>query len=240
MNNPVNRIDPSGLDSYVFYDPNMFKDKDGVQKTQEQIEKELNDYYYGGEDKTHVIAIVDQYDADGNLIMTAAEYFVHKFNQIGRNGESIEAVVLNFHMNYNVIGFRTADNWEVSGSRLWLTDSGIKGNTHMGQINNTRAMDALVLLGCSPANTAGDDNLANSFTKKTNANMVIGADGKLWGHKKTGLAWAWPPIQSYTSIRVDADPVGFKVYWKGVGTPKGIGTKFKGIGALLDAAYAVR
>lgn len=217
---PLNYIDPLGLDSYVLYDPNDNKDNGFVTKEKEEVmKKELEDKYGT---PAHLIAI------------DSSDYFVEKFNHIGRNGNPIDAVVLYFHMNNDVIGFKTADEWETFDSYFWLFD--------MDKINNTRAMDAFILLGCKSANTAKDDNLANSFTKKLNANLVVASDGDTYTQKQTErYGFLWLKSKSHVNIWTDdLNPEGFKVYWKSVGTPKTIGSSFNGIGALIDAAKALR
>lgn len=79
-NDPVNRIDPSGLDSYVLYDPN---DEGFVSKEKaETMKKELAEKYGT---PGHMIAI-DSYD-----------YFVEKFNHIGRNGEGVDKKIRVFY-----------------------------------------------------------------------------------------------------------------------------------------------
>ena len=216
--NPVNFVDPTGLDSYVLYDPNIFGQGTG-EKYALQLETELNNYYYNGEDKTHLIPITNE------------DYFVEKWNHIGRNGNSIEGVVLLFHANADAFEFSAHDDENIPTTYFFVSE--------IWKLTNSRQMDAIISLGCESADTVGgvyDTNMAYEFAKKGIANRVIASDGKVHHEIMTpwyGFGVWWP----YYSIRADANPNGFKVYFKNnFNSPKTIGTSFNGIGALLNSA----
>ena len=216
---PVNRIDPTGLDSYVFYDPNIFGDDTGLERA-ELLEKELNDYYYNGEDKTHIISVTD------------VDYFIEKWNDMGRAGTgTIEGVVLLFHGNTDRIAFSSeTDKYETT--RLWMDD-----------INSldSKTMDTLTILACSTGKIHSNPNVSNfatEITTKMNAKYVIASDAPIYPHPKTPW-YGFGIWGKYMSLKTDADPTGFKVYKKnpsGWISTKGIGNDFKGLDELLKAA----
>ena len=219
MNNPINRIDPWGLDSYVFYDPDMYGDGTG-EKYALQLEAELNAMYYDGDDKTHVIAVTNK------------DYFIEKWNVMGRAGSgTIEGVVLLFHGDDDLIQFGTH------------ASDGPTGNFTMGEMNKleSKTMDTLTLLSCDPGHVDSDPNVSNfatEMTKRMNANYLIASDG----HVRNPVIRPWYGLGvwfKYIKLETDTDPKGFKVYIKnsdGKITATGIGSSFKGLKKLIDAA----
>lgn len=210
------------MDSYILWDPN---DTKGA-ITREEVEimqKELEEKY----GKTCYLIDIDCYDS-----------FVAEFNDIGSNGKSIDAVVLNFHGNYNRLAFTGSDG-KVQSRRFTTND--------MGDITNRKAMDALIFVSCKAGDGSQGDTIANAFAKltdksgKATINVVIASDGD--GRTKAtteryGILWL--KKRTYVRVTADANPNGYKVYWKSVGTPANIGTSFNGLGELIDAAKAAK
>ena len=187
-NDPVNRVDPTGLDSYVFWDPN---DNGFCTRSKAEILKREMEAYYGT--PCHMVDISVRYV--GGEFLSAAEYFAYKWNLMGRAGNGkIEGVTLYFHGNYDRIAFKNSSgDWE---SRF-----------HMDDINsklNIKTMDVLLLLGCNNGKVVdGQSNFATEMACRMNANYVIASDGKteVTNLKKSYITTTW-------------DPKGFKVYKK--------------------------
>ena len=170
-NNPVTRIDPSGLDSYVYYDPNDIKDEGNkspfvTQKKAEQLAIDMNKYY--GTD-VHLIPIssTTTVGADGNEVRTsAADNFVSEWNQMGSLGNGkIEGVGLYFHGNPEGIGFKnppgSADKWD-------------KDFNDVGKLD-VKSMDTILMLGCGSGD--GNPGIAGNMAGRMDANQLIAAKG---------------------------------------------------------------
>ena len=169
-NDPVNRIDPWGLDSYVFYDPNDSGIKPYVTKEKaKHLAAEMAAFY--GTD-VHLVAIASgTYTIDGNDIdMSAADYFEYQWNLMGDLGTgTIEGVGLYFH-----------GNWDASGLPFKLEGGG-KNDWDMPSFQdvsklNVKTMDTLFILACTQGK--GETNFASKMTDRMNLNYTIASDGK--------------------------------------------------------------
>ena len=196
-NNPVNRVDPWGLDSYVFYDPNDSGFKTYVTKEKaELLAKEMKDFY--GTD-VHVIAIATgTYTIDGNDVsMTAAEYFEYQWNLMGSLGTgTIEGVGLYFHgrSDGQGIGFKREGGGENEYEKAFKRE-------HINNLD-VKSMDTLFLFSCNQAK--GQNNFASTITDRMNLNYTIASDGQTMMTDVFGTA-------HYTTT---LDPYGFVVYKK--------------------------
>lgn len=143
-------IDPLGLDSFVFYDPNFMS---GAREMAETEAKALESYFGT---PTHII---DIYSEEG---------FINNWNAMGSNGENIDGVVLLFHANAdlfqinvnpenNQYSFITQDTFDkVESKTIWY----------------------LVSFGCSTGETIRDDNMAMKiFNTQNITGGIIASDG---------------------------------------------------------------
>ena len=228
-NNPINRIDPWGLDSYVFYDEN---DNGFVTKKKAEVLKKEMEAYYGTD--CHLVSIGKGHISEKTgAELSAADYFKEKWNFMGRAGnKKIEGVVLYFHgpdsadgISFKAQGAGSADKW----------DYGFK----MNRVNelNLKVMDALVLLGCHTGNTinSGYSNFAPEMSNRMVAKSTIASDGST--HTLS--------MGSQFLVTTSWEPKGWKVYKKlNDGSRKSaayrlVGSGYLRIGTLLDAAKVI-
>ena len=148
-NNPVKYFDPLGLESYVYYDPDIFGEGTG-KKFAESMKRDL-DAKYG----------------EGNAILVptkTASGFTDSWNQMDDNGK-IDTVVILAHSNPNVYDFDL--------SRNDIPDLNINA------INNldSQEIDRLILLGCNTAHSQVENNMAKAFESNNKVGIVIASDG---------------------------------------------------------------
>jgi hypothetical protein len=242
VNNPVRYRDPSGLKvadekkikpptiyidnrtpsspssvSYVFYDPNgltIFGAGAITERKVQQIGADLIRHYGNGHTVRYVP--VQATEVDG-VMMTAAEYFIYRFNSMGNDGSTIEAVVLYFHMSRNAIAFDAENGKKGEVNSRFIT-------ADISQLTNTQNIDMLILLGCDAGE--GISNLATTFNNLLNVNYVVAADGDV----------STTMINKGGTLRIFAgNGSNFRVFQSGV-APREIGRNFRSIGLLINAA----
>ncbi|MCL1858451.1 MAG: hypothetical protein FWF92_04385 [Oscillospiraceae bacterium] len=232
--NPILFIDPWGLDSYVFYDPNddinltnlaPFVTKDKA----ELLAKELKELY--GTD-VHVIAIQGYYYIDGTgeiKYMTAAEFFEQQWNEMGSNDNPIDCVALYFHGRSTAdgIAFRNPD-----GS----TDKWNSKFTDVTKLN-VKSMDTILLISCEQAK--GSSNFATDMVNRMNTNYLIATSGEAKTWRPLGLgsfqfrtSTSWTVYQKHYPMN-DSDMM---VQGATTVTKKTIGKHYSGVKALFKAA----
>jgi len=243
-NDPVNRIDPWGLDSYILYDPNPLEDNNFVTlEKAELMALELKDIY-GKDHVVHLIAIssgqdlidrwngVDKYglgfDAKGNVV-------------------TIDAVVIYAHGSAGDYGFGGKDgNWTARST--WFTFSDIDKL-------DKKSMDMLISISCNTAGSHVADNFAAAFMRtQPGIKNVIAADGNVCvGINSTTTKPAWwqfwkKPVTTRTTDiytvqgkRTDS-PAGYMLYSRDskgnvVSSPIGsFGDHYSGLNGLIRAA----
>ncbi|MBQ8541313.1 MAG: hypothetical protein IJ435_07555 [Clostridia bacterium] len=150
-NNPIAFVDPSGLESYIFY-------------------------LVGWEDRAHAaaseLASMGVNPKDITFVpLSSEEDFENGWNCMGTgldsNGnntsDGIDHIIIDTHGSYKEFG--TNDDWTISLNEIDnLEEKDVKGN--------------VVLLGCNNGHLDHkDDNVASHFAKKVNGALVIASDG---------------------------------------------------------------
>ena len=214
-NNPILYIDPTGLDSYIFYDPNMFGEGTGYEFA--LTDKKMLEDYYGT--PCHLIDI------------WSAEGFIYNWNnRIGTDGNgTIDAVVVFSHSYWSTLIFGSGDqSSEVRDVNLDVINSKLE----------SRTMKVLLLLGCHTGETNKDVNLATTFAKNNNIGILVASDGKTF-HTEGGTNHT---IDSQTVDENGNKRDGFKKYVRGRNGMlqiTQIGYWFRTPANMLNAAYGV-
>jgi len=213
--NPILFIDPWGLDSYVFYDPNIYGDDTGLDYA-EQLQKELEDCY---DEPCHLIPI------------TSMDEFIEAWNdEMGKDGGKIDGVVLLFHGSFECIQFSTKTD-KYATTTLFMRD--------ISKLD-VKTMNTLILLSCNPGEKrGGGSNFATTMTRRMNAKYLIASDGNVFNPIVTESFSIGSDI-TYILLGTTKNPSGFKVYEKNskgvVSANEIFGTKFKGIKRLIIGA----
>ena len=210
-NNPVNRLDPFGLDSYILYDPDIFGEGSGTNIV--MADKRALEEYYGT--TCHLIPI---YSKEG---------FVNNWNnKLGAEGDgTIDAVMTFSHSYWSTLIFGKGN--------AEYTDVNI--DTIQNELNS-KTMKVLILAGCNAGETDKNSNLATTMLKKNNVNMVIAADGQtlhIGGENHTQFVNEYSENGSYQD--------GYKRYLPNPDGPMiitKIGRWFMSTSNILNAAYA--
>ena len=148
LKNPLHYIDPLGLDSFVFYDPNMFSVTEA--KTYADSMKKDLDEKFGT--PTHLIEV------------TTVDKFTTEWDKMHENGP-IDAVVILGHSGPGLFDF------DMSDPRTQRLDSPAINNLTPQEI----AM--LILLGCNTAHSNVPDNIASLFFANNDIAKMIASDG---------------------------------------------------------------
>ena len=210
QNNPMIRIDPDGLDSYVLYDPYMFderrlgglirKENTGITYAK-GLAKEIK-RYYGEDEVVHLIPVTDKNE------------FIYQMNIVGKSHD-VNALFVLAHSNPEAISFRKeAGSEEFKKEKFTLDD--------MDRIDNPRPIDKVVLLGCNLGagkqkyTDANDnvryyninDNLAQAFLRALNTPVLVASDGLVYHSLNDGHYQIRPQDPNRS------DEAGMKLYLK--------------------------
>lgn len=152
-NNPISYIDPTGLDNYVFYDPDSFS---------EQARVEYNRLKESNGEPTHAYAI------------TTEKEFVEKWNSM----TDPTNVTLLFHSTTMPTAPSTISIDSDTNQFLTTNPQGIvRGNITGFPIQKLakKSIDKLRLYICHSAET--NDNISITFARTQDVNTVIGVIG---------------------------------------------------------------
>ena len=211
-NNPVNRIDPTGLDSWVFYDGESF----------------------GEQAKTEAKNLKSQYGTEVHLVdIWSLTGFLGNWNKMIETDETIDGVSMLFHGSPFTIYLGDADGQvgQLTSSVQDVTPNGYSGY-YVGDLAKA-SMKSLNVMSCngghldyiysndSYTNKGFHHNIAVEFLVTHDINTVYGMDGslaytKLWDNYYPRLAWDqdvyydWTPSRKYLGKR---SPVGKVAYW---------------------------
>ncbi|WP_202710326.1 RHS repeat-associated core domain-containing protein, partial [Sporosalibacterium faouarense] len=157
LNNPIIRIDPTGHDSWVLYDPNNFG-------KQAKSEAERLSELYGT--KTHMLEV------------TLRIQFLKAWNSMGKDTD-IEGVSLLFHGSPHTINIDASNNEYLTSLSNGKTPLGTRA-MYIGNLND-KAMDKLIILTCNGGHLDHtNDNVASTFLRTNdNINEVYAMDGNL-------------------------------------------------------------
>ena len=228
-NNPVNRVDPFGLDSYILYEP-----EDDNWEKMELMRKELYELY--GTD-IHFIAV------------SSGDKFTQIWNGVGEgdhkglgfdkegNAVSVDATILLFHGDENGIGFKmSSGGWAKDDLTL----------AEIGNLNEV-SMDTSISFTCLGGSVGG---VTNSFyNRQSGINQIIGADAgvSVNVNKTTSTSgmWWWKKTTTVSSLDIFTGTdvptaTGFKLYQRnskeGVDYLGGLGYHFTSLTDLITMA----
>jgi RHS repeat-associated protein len=155
LNDPVSRIDPSGLDNWFLYDPKDFSD---------HVESEL-------------MRLRDSYGTTAHAIpVTTVAEFIDAWNSIGAGGVTIDAVSLLFHGSSQTINIDSDDNQYLTLLSTGLTPEGNPA-LFIGDLQD-KAISVLYLMTCNSGHLDRKVNLPTAFLDNFNGiSNVIGWDG---------------------------------------------------------------
>ena len=211
-NNPVMFVDPSGLDSWVFYDGDSFSEQA----------------------KTEAERLKVQYDTEVHLIdIWSLTGFLENWNRMVEADSSIDEVSMLFHGSPFTIYLGEADGrvGQLTSSTQDVTPHGSPGY-YVGDLT-TASMKSLNIMTCNGGHLdyiysndtykkrAFNHNIAVEFLVTQDVDVVYGMDGSLSYSKQFGnyiprLAWkqddyySWTPSRDFLGKR---DPVGEIAFW---------------------------
>ena len=155
-NDPINYIDPSGLDSYVYYDPNAH-DMGYMQRNAEAIRRMLEEKYGT---PCHLV------------IVNSAQQFKENWNAMGTQpwqSSTIDEVVIYTHGKPEALYF---------GGTAVTSNPDYKGDNDVTLDElEYKEMKALTLGACNTAHLNIPNNIAYSFFNKGGIGEVYGFDG---------------------------------------------------------------
>lgn len=218
-NNPVNRVDPRGNDSYVFY---------GVPHGQGAS-------YEGGfeeQSKTEELRLKRQFGTPVHrkAIKTEKEFQTF-WNSMGKDvkGKSvkIEGVSLLFHSSPYTLNINYINDEYITTLSNGRTPSGQGAGLYVG-ILQKKSIEQLKLLACNSGHLdhiAG--NLATTFLALNNIKRVYAYDGSmsytnLFGHYIPRLAFSqhyfksWTKEKTFLGIKYKRGPEGLLKYYKDI------------------------
>jgi len=201
-NNPIMRIDPTGLDDYVFYDPEDFSDQAKVEYDK------LVDARGGDDSKVHII--IPGIDSEGNKV---------DFKNQWAEMVEPETVSLFGHGNETGMSLNLDDENMVN---ITSNESGITEGGNLAiriQDLEKHNIDKLNIYTCNGGNVKNPNNLARSFQKNLSINEVIASDGNLsYTLNKPRVSYAG--ADEYR-LKYGTNPKGLMSYPQG-GEPKEI------------------
>ena len=198
-NNPCIIIDISGLDSYIFYDPVMFDNRD-MKKYAEMMKKDVKKKFGG---TVHVIAT------------STKDQFIRDWNSMGNNGKNkIDSVTLICHGNRSYMWiYAQANNLskkENAYSDLFTNDL------------NKQTIGYFFILSCNIGNSQYDnsnDNLAMQIVRSKHIfeGGVVASDLYVWSNPNSTSQKSGNKKYDKNNNQIyDPDGDGFKLYkWNG-------------------------
>lgn len=224
LNNPVYRIDRDGMDSYIFYDPNLHSEN-GQKSTAEIHKKYLEDLYPGT--KVELIPVTSLHGANG---------FIQKWNAMGSDGAKIDAVIINAHGNPNQMRLYTpyVDKTDTSGNTVRVEETNlepyrVKVATWATLGLQYKEIDTVILLSCETGKTIKDpNNIASVIASTPGIQRVIASDQSSWGLISSGKDSSGKRAEPPTGD-------GWKVY-RGTNSPVAIGHKFDSVKGMIEEA----
>ena len=159
-NNSVNRIDPWGLDSYLYYDPKTFSYTNDYIPTYQQS---LAVHFYEGDtSKVHLISLAS------TTSETSEQIFLREWTSMAKD-DSIESIVFHGHANWDRMLLSGKDQFRVFGSNGQMFGDSVN-------INNLDKIETnyFILLGCNPGNSNHDYNGSNKGTVNLASELVLG------------------------------------------------------------------
>ncbi len=180
-NDPVNFVDPLGLDSYIFYAKGV-KAGDGI-------------HTFRDEAKIWAENLEKEYETSAHMIeVSSAKEFADKWNEMGDNNKNIDGVVLIFHGSVDDgidgngkkggVGYMYVNNKK---DRIVAKDDIIKEENNV-EISNLDSKNIKKLI-FSSCNSGNPDvyNVAYAFMKTNKIeNEVIAGDGGLYFNYEAG------------------------------------------------------
>ena len=150
-------------------------------------------------------------------------------DKLGKDGVTIDGVVLLFHGTTDRIGFSFHTN---------KYDEDVLMMDNISKLD-TKTMDTLIILSCKAgAIPKSGTNFATTMARRMNATYLIASDGNVGAYNITEK-FSIGTDKTYILLETTKNPVGFKVYTKdsdGIVSARKIGTIFKGINNLIFAA----
>lgn len=159
-NNSVNRIDPWGLDSYLYYDPKTFSyTNDYIPTYQQSL---VVHFYEGDTSKVHLISLAS------TTSETSEQIFLREWTSMAKD-DSIESIVFHGHANWDRMLLSGKDQFRVFGSNGQMFGDSVN-------INNLDKIETnyFILLGCNPGNSNHDYNGSNKGTVNLASELVLG------------------------------------------------------------------
>ncbi|MFA6304660.1 MAG: RHS repeat-associated core domain-containing protein [Patescibacteria group bacterium] len=157
-NNPIVYIDPFGLDSYVFYDPDDFSSQAGRE------EQRLTDKY---NEPVHLVPI------------STNEQFADEWSKMDDENSDIDEVTMLFHGGSDHVTINYDANNRVAEYLVIYQDGKTKESktqgTYLGDLDKKK-IGSINLFVCQSGNITSDENLA-SFLSKNQNTTVYGWDG---------------------------------------------------------------
>lgn len=212
-NNPVNRIDPTGLDSWIFYDGEAF----------------------GEQAKTEAENLKKLYDTEVHMVdIRSLEDFLYNWENMVNSDDSIDGVSMMFHGSPYTVYLGTdeyGNAQQLTSSNQNVTPNGLDGY-YVGNLTKT-TMKSLNLMTCNGGHLdliyANDSmqkkgfnhNIAVELLLTQDTPIVYGMDGslgytKIFDNYYPRLALnqvhykSWTPSRKYLSKR---QPNGKIAYW---------------------------
>ena len=196
-NNPVNRIDPTGLDSWVFYDGESF----------------------GEQAKTEAENLKSQYGTNVHLVgIWSLTGFLNNWSNMVESDRSIDGVSMLFHGSPFTIYLGNADGQvgQLTSSTQYVTPNGSSGY-YVGDLAKA-SMKSLNVMSCNGGHLdyiysnasyqakGFGHNIAVEFLVTHNIDIVYGMDGSLaytnlFGDYIPRLAWDQTAYYSWTPKR---------------------------------------
>jgi len=153
--NPLRWVDPLGLESYILYDPYMFK-FDVIQYWRSAVELAYGYKEYG--DDVHLIQIRSEND------------FTAAWNKMD-DEDGIDTVVLLFHS-----GPKSFEIREKRGSTAVVGTIGLDDISHLDKKN----IDVVIEGQCNAGHLNYTDNVAQRLSEIPGVNKVVASDGTVW------------------------------------------------------------
>ena len=161
--NPTTYWDPTGLDSYLFYDPNYMSDDVFLRYLKKYVVPVIMARYgYESEDQVHLIPVESKND------------FASGWNGMDDNGTNIETVAVFAHSNYEAQFFFDRPTTEPGHNINLKLNANVIADLDVMEIDN------MIIWGCNSGHAAWDgQNLPSAWLAKHNIGQLFAADGTI-------------------------------------------------------------